>query len=814
MKPGRTTATVERLLQPSALLLVWVYLYLLALLAGWVLLASLATGYQPVVVTTGSMRPAVEPGDVLLIADPPADQMLPQRAVILFERDSGELVTHRVYAVENDEYVTKGDANPSVDLERVRPDQTLGVGRIVVPLVGLPIVWYQTQNYVALGAWIIVTLAAFVVSIRSAIAVLRSPRDRSAEAQGQPLAQRAIRRVRILVGAMIISQYVIEPSRFDIAGEAIPRGFVFGASLLGLGALTLISFRVDRSGTPQQAERFAIIELVGDTVFVIVLTAAAGTNGIGWVLFALPIVEAAARYRVSGALLHWMGLTAATLATQIALIERTDAGDGLLIDKLDQVLDQLSVLLLVVIPGAYLAEQLIGDVGNQRRATEIAQSRNAMLEGVVEVGHEINRLGSDVFEVMVAAATELGFDAADICVAVDDGAWHVVAGSATADTVVLPTPGDPASTLRVTDLSTPNVIVDSDDDDATEVGALATSGFGAIVRTTVSEQPVAVALRAAVLPHRSITSAMLDALRLLAGQATVALQNDRLVGELQTLHNELHHQANHDVLTGLPNRAQFLQRTADALDTVAAEGSTVVLFSDLNGFKPVNDQYGHDVGDELLRVIARRLSNAVGERGLVARLGGDEFTVLLEASNADGAAPSPHGWCRSSHSRSGSVIVSYRSAPASASPSASELRAAELLRRADVAMYGAKSDDRAAWKVYDPAMEEADRRQQWMVGELGRAIAGDGLTLDYQLVVSSRTGAPIGVEALLRWRHRDLGPIPSPEIILLAEAGNLTDALHRWIMRRGLSRRRWLAPDHGRRILRCRQCVTGRAGVT
>ena len=129
--PGRALQ-IRELIAPGVTLLVWVYVYLLTLLGGWVLLATTVAGWEPVVITSGSMEPAIREGDVLLVSDHP-DGLVAQRSVVLFADDDDELIAHRVFAVVDDEYVTKGDANEATDAAHVPAPEVEGVGRLVVP---------------------------------------------------------------------------------------------------------------------------------------------------------------------------------------------------------------------------------------------------------------------------------------------------------------------------------------------------------------------------------------------------------------------------------------------------------------------------------------------------------------------------------------------------------------------------------------------------------------------------------------------------------------------------------------------------------
>ncbi|MDH3708162.1 MAG: signal peptidase I, partial [Acidimicrobiia bacterium] len=496
----RKMPKIGQLVGPAVSMLAWVYLYLAALLGGWVLLTILVTPWQPVVVTSGSMQPTLRPGDVLLTSEHPID-LLAQQSVITFRSqiDPDELITHRVVAVESDGYITKGDANPTSDTDRVEPEEVEGLGRLVVPVVGLPIVWAQDGNIGALVAWAVLTLAALAVALASSRAFHKDRRTQKAD-RGSPVVERAIRRVRLLIGVMILSQYFLDSSRFDVEGSDSQRLPLLLTSMGLLLVMNLVSLYGTQKDDPPTTARLSLIQLVGDTALVVVLTTATGTSGIGWVLFALPIIEAAARFRLAGALLHWMVLTGITIMARIWVLEGTDTGSNVVIDELEQVLDQLSVLLLVVIPGAHLAEQLLNEVLAQRRATAEAVERGRLLHQTAETGHELNRLGVELFPTMMTSALELGFDHADVCVRLDNGTWQVLAESAAeSETSPLPPPGQLGSGLRDEHLTLSEISIDADDPDKHAWERVQRSGLSLLARIIVARnEGTIVALRAGV----------------------------------------------------------------------------------------------------------------------------------------------------------------------------------------------------------------------------------------------------------------------------------------------------------------------------
>ncbi len=773
----------SRAIGPAVALVAWIFVYLVGLLGLWVALVSSATGWHPVVITSGSMSPVLRVGDVILIEDHP-DELLGQRSVITFERD-GEVITHRIFEVEasQETYVTKGDANPTPDTDRVPADAVIGVARLVVPLIGLPLVWYQTGQTVPLAAMGILSLAALAFGggrTRQGLGGFRSTIMDGTSG----VADQAVRRVRLLIAVMIASQYIIDSSRLAIDGLEVSPTTLLVLSLAWLGATNFVSIRfpVDSYGW-----LVSVGQLLADTVLVVFLTTATGGSGIGWVLTAVPIIEAAVRFRLAGALVHWMLMAIAAILGRLWMLGRIASSTVSTIDELEQLLDQMSVLLLVIVPGAFLAEQLMGDVLVQRRATMEALDRGRLLENVAEVGHEVTKIGSALFETLTVSAVELGFDSVDVWTRRRDGTWALIGQAGNDATLALPQPGATGSGLRYIDLVYAEVLVDQRDHDDAEWEALEENGLSYLLRITLASGETMVVLRGAGASGTELDGDKVEALRLLCGQAAVAIHNQDLVGELQQLHSQLEHQALHDALTELPNRSFFLRELnrellPEARAALDPGRNKWVLFLDLDGFKPVNDQLGHDVGDELLREVARQLVDVVGTSGLVARLGGDEFTILLpdaDKAMANETAAAVHR-SLSAPITLGPDIVQVGSSIGIAAYEPG-VDTSELLRRADTAMYAAKQS-RGRLAHYDPSLDEADVARQRLIEDFERALASNGLSLVYQPLVSVPRRMIVGAEVLLRWDHPELGRL-SPELVLeTAERADRVGDLNRWII--------------------------------
>ena len=277
----------------------------------------------------------------------------------------------------------------------------------------------------------------------------------------------------------------------------------------------------------------------------------------------------------------------------------------------------------------------------------------------------------------------------------------------------------------------------------------------------------------------------------LASHTAIALENGQLeqsLSSLSRLKEELQHEAYHDSLTGLANRAFFAQSVAQRLESTDASGLVpVVLFLDLDDFKIVNDTLGHAAGDELLASVGERIQATLRTGDIAARIGGDEFAVLLwdtpEMPVARRVAERLIGAFGSGAAENGAAANAPVSIGVAAGHPGSG-SADELLRNADVAMYSAKARGKNRVAFFEPEMATAVAARHTLTESLQRAIVAEEFVLHYQPIVEVATGRMTGVESLVRWMHPTRGMVWPGEFIPVAETSDLILDIGRWVLER------------------------------
>jgi diguanylate cyclase (GGDEF)-like protein/PAS domain S-box-containing protein len=276
------------------------------------------------------------------------------------------------------------------------------------------------------------------------------------------------------------------------------------------------------------------------------------------------------------------------------------------------------------------------------------------------------------------------------------------------------------------------------------------------------------------------------------------------------------HSAQHDALTGLPNRAVLTDRTMHALARrESATDLTALLFCDIDGFKNINDSYGHQMGDQVLRAVASRLMAALRPADTVARIGGDEFIVLCEglesaddavmlAARARNAVSAPFSTEAAAIDVTVSIGVAITDGKDGATPDS-------LFRDADEAMYKAKREGPNVVELFDAALRGAAASRLALLSELRHAETKGELRLVYQPIMAMANEEMVGVEALLRWQHPSRGLVAPDEFVPFAERSGMIIDIGAWVLREGCQQlAAWNAHMPGTRSLQMSVNVSAR----
>jgi diguanylate cyclase (GGDEF)-like protein len=286
------------------------------------------------------------------------------------------------------------------------------------------------------------------------------------------------------------------------------------------------------------------------------------------------------------------------------------------------------------------------------------------------------------------------------------------------------------------------------------------------------------------------TEVFVEAVRRALAQGALVAENKNLTSRLERLSQN---QALYDPLTGLPNRALLDDRINQALAACRRHHTILaILFIDLDGFKAVNDLFGHSVGDLALRELASRLAEARRRTDTIARFGGDEFVVVCPDVESVDVAFRMAEVMLAELSRP--VVISSTEHRLTASigivvtdPGDNQVTADALLRDADLAMYGAKAEGKATWRLFDETMRARAASRHEIEQGLRLAMDRDELVLEYQPIIDLQSGGIVGAEALVRWNRPGHGMVPPADFLGVADKVGLTASMGRWILDHALA---------------------------
>ena len=274
-----------------------------------------------------------------------------------------------------------------------------------------------------------------------------------------------------------------------------------------------------------------------------------------------------------------------------------------------------------------------------------------------------------------------------------------------------------------------------------------------------------------------------------AGESQYLITVIEDVTEKKKAYEKIAYMAHHDPLTGLPNRAQFAERLDEALNKASHRPQLAVLFLDLDLFKDVNDTLGHLVGDELLKEVAERLQKCVQAKDIVARLGGDEFAIVqnsVDQADISMLAECIRSALKAPYDLGGLRAIVDVSIGIARSPN-DGTTTAELIKRADLALYRAKSDGRGTYRLFEPEMDVIMKTRRKLEADLRDALVNGEFELFYQPIVAMKSNNIAGLEGLLRWHHPIRGMISPAEFIPAAEETGFIIPLGEWVIRQACS---------------------------
>ncbi len=459
-----------------------------------------------------------------------------------------------------------------------------------------------------------------------------SPRTEHDKASAQATLAHSLRPVRIVLSVAFLVVILATPAQ---NGVSLGRGAAL--VLAGLACLNALlnaarMLGLIREGTRRPA---VTLQLAADAVIALagMLLLDASATPLAWIALLLPVFDAGVAFGALAAGCTWAALSLVYVISRLQIDPLGESSANVL----GLAVQQLAAVAIVALPTAYVAARLRDDLAHSHRARVDANRR---AEELLLVAAAARRLATatasvTVLDIALDCAVSLGFDRADVCEKQGDRPWRLlrVAGSRRGP--------DPALDDRLDEVvlrdSAVTIGVGETHVDVEELRLL---GYRSGVMLPVAQgEAYAIVMRAWSPEELTAESSALESVELLAALTSGAWQSVTTLSNLESWSSELARQATHDELTGLANRPHLFACVEAALETMRGTGRQfAVLFLDLDGFKEVNDELGHEAGDAVLQGIAERLGHQVRGHDVLARLGGDEFVVVLNDLSDPGHA--------------------------------------------------------------------------------------------------------------------------------------------------------------------------------
>lgn len=551
---------------------------------------------------------------------------------------------------------------------------------------------------------------------------------------------------------------------------------------VGISALLLTANFISRRSEGQALSKLVLaakMELVLDSAAVIFFIGemAYGGGKYGFPMLLFPVCGAAARFGLRASAVTWLGISISYVVTEalVSAVANRQFVGGTLAWQL------VSMALIGLLIGL-LADVLMRQLKRSSRQEIEALRRADLLRVVADASRAMNNLGRS--QLLMAArdvGAALGFDQVALFSSTYEGSWEseqVPDGAATEWIESLNELGlvQAVSAQRRTIALRLTADLDRSSDVLRASGFVFCIGIPIWVDGQVSDVLVALSSK-----HDEADSAEMECLELIAAQVASTLEAARHLEETSGWENRLAYEISHDRLTGLPNRAWFLEQ----LSGVVEDHVVSVLVCDLDRFKTINDSLGHHRGDQLIDAVAARLLELVGSQGMLARMGADEFAIQLKSVGSGDAVlfadrilevfNRPFLLAGDELTITCSVGVASNEGPGSTD-------AGTLLRDANLAMYQAKRGGRARHELFGIDLRTRATRRMETETDLRKALFGGGLSVAYQPIVSLATGKVVSVEALARWNHPGYGPISPEDFIPIAEESGLIDELGKYVL--------------------------------